>query len=356
MQGPSATRVVHGLEAIIDAAAGVLAQKSLTATLDGMVSALKPIVPFTSLAVYEADHAARELVPVYAVGRWVEETLAHKPTFDASLSGAVVQSGALARHNPDDLSLKRYTIPDTPDDEEEAIVIAPLRVGDAVIGTLTVWREDERDAASFSAQEAELIRHFATLAALAYANARQREQLRELASTDPLTGLPNRRTFQERLEAELARSRRDGRPLSLVLFDVDDFKSVNDRDGHPAGDAVLSGFARVLDAETRGADVVCRIGGEEFAALLPGADAEDAARYAERALARMRETALHTWPVTASAGVATTCGDRAGADLFRRADDCLLAAKRAGKDRVAAERRPGGPGSVAGVRPEGETR
>src|SRR6478752_4336000 len=93
MKASSAIRVVHGLEAIIDAAAGVLGQKSLTATLDGMVRELQPIVPFTSLAVYEADHAARVLVPVYAVGLWVEATLSNRPGFDSSLAGQVVLSG-----------------------------------------------------------------------------------------------------------------------------------------------------------------------------------------------------------------------------------------------------------------------
>ena len=122
----SATRVVRGVEAIIDAAAGVLSQKSLTATLDGMVRELRPIVAFTSLAVYEADHPARVLVPVYAVGRWVEETLADRPGFDSSLAGVVVQSGELQHLDCWDTRLKHYTIPETSDDEHEAIVIAPL--------------------------------------------------------------------------------------------------------------------------------------------------------------------------------------------------------------------------------------
>jgi diguanylate cyclase (GGDEF)-like protein len=339
MTSSSATQVVRGLEAIIDAAAGVLAQKSLTATLEGMVRELRPIVPFTSLAVYEADYDARMLVPVYAEGRWVDETLAHRPAFDSSLSGGVVLTGEMAHLDPADTRLKRYTIPDTPDDELEAIVIAPLVVDDVVIGTLTVWREDERAAVAFTVEEAELIRRFATLAALAYANARQRDLLLEQALTDALTGLPNRRVFRERLDAELARGRREARPDSLVLFDVDDFKAINDRYGHPIGDGVLHGFAQLLASEARATDVVCRVGGEEFAAILGGAGRVEAAEYAHRVLAVTRDAVLGPRRVTASAGIATAqAGDAQPEELFSRADERLLDAKRAGKDRAVAAR------------------
>ena len=336
MEASSAIRVVHGLEAIIDAAAGVLSQKSLTATLDGMVRELQPIVPFTSLAVYETDHAARVLVPVYAVGLWVEATLANRPGFDSSLAGQVVQSGEPLHLDPWDTRLKQYTIPGTPDDEHEAIVIAPLIAEEVVIGTLSVWREDPGREVSFSGEEAQLIGRFATLAALAYANARQREQLLEQARTDTLTGLPNRRVFHERLDAELARGRRERRPVSLVLFDVDDFKAINDHHGHPAGDDVLRGFARVLSDQARRSDTVCRVGGEEFAAILSGAGPGDAAEYARRALTVTRDTPLGPRRITASAGVATAHDGACGAeDLFRRADEHLLNAKRQGKDQLA---------------------
>src|SRR4051812_50163546 len=90
----SPTQIVLGLEAIIDAAAGVLAEQSLTATLEGMARALGEIVPFTSLAIYEADNRARVLVPVFAVGRYVEQTLADRPPFDASIGGSGVRSPA----------------------------------------------------------------------------------------------------------------------------------------------------------------------------------------------------------------------------------------------------------------------
>jgi diguanylate cyclase (GGDEF)-like protein len=335
----SPTQVVHGLEAIIDAAAGVLAEQSLTATLHGMARALGGIVPFTSLAIYEADHRARVLVPVFAVGRYVDETLADRPPFENSIGGSVVRSREMAHIELPDLNLSRYQIPDTPVDEPEAIVVVPLIVADDVIGTLSVWREGD-ETPSFAPAEAQLIRRFATLAALAYANARQRDRLIEQARTDALTGLANRRHFHERMRAELARAGREDRALALIVFDIDDFKSINDRHGHPAGDAALRGFARILAEEARVSDIVCRIGGEEFAVLVPNTGAADARRYAVRVLLALRTSGLRPdgAPLTASAGIADIA-DIAGAgmaaeELLRAADERLLHAKAAGKDRV----------------------
>jgi diguanylate cyclase (GGDEF)-like protein len=338
MHPASPTQVVHGLEAIIDAAAGVLAEQSLTATLRGMARALGAVVPFTSLAIYEADHRGRVLVPVFAIGRYVDQTLADRPPFDASIGGSVVRSRQMAHIELPDPRLSRYTIPGTPVDEPEAIVVVPLIVADHVIGTLSVWREGD-DTPSFSPDEARLILRFATLAALAYANAQQRDRLIEQSRTDALTGLANRRYFHERLGAELARADREERPTSLVIFDIDDFKSINDRYGHPAGDAALCAFAGILRDGARVSDVVCRIGGEEFAVLLPHTDATDATRYAVRVLLASRIGHLRPdgAPLTVSAGIATTTGDRGAAEkLLRIADDRLLKAKAAGKDRVEA--------------------
>jgi diguanylate cyclase (GGDEF)-like protein len=337
MQMTDPNIIVTGLESIIDAAAGVLAAKSLDATLQGMVGELDRIVPFTSLALYEADHDARILVPVFAVGQYVEETLADRPTFDDSIAGAVVTSGLMAHYAPTDPRLRNYTIPDTPEEEPAAIVVVPLLVGDEAIGTLTVWREGENPA-PFSTDDARLIRRFATLAALAYANARQRDQLSRLALTDDLTGLANRRHFQTRLGAELARTRRDGTPVALVLLDLDDFKAVNDHHGHPAGDVALRAFADVLRAHVRASDVPCRTGGEEFAVILPATELDEAVASAERLLAATRAAKLGPDGVTtASAGVTAAPAEATSEDeLFRIADDRLLLAKKAGKDRVVA--------------------
>jgi len=323
------TRVARGLEDIIDAAAGVLAAQSLQATLKEMAAALHPIVPFTSLAVYEADLEERRLNPVFAVGRHVDQTLAFYPPLDASITGKAFMRGRLVHLEPGHPWLGSYQLPGTPDDEEEAMIVAPLVAAGAPIGTLNVWREGLKP--SFEREEAQLIRRFATLAAMAYDNARRAEQLSQLALTDDLTGLPNRRHFQEHLSAELARVGREGAPVSLLLLDVDDFKSVNDTLGHPAGDLVLMELAGVLRDGVRIADVACRTGGEEFAVILPGTDEREAARCAKRLLDRVRSAG----DIRISAGVATSPSDgRTVEALFQVADDRLLAAKAAGKDRL----------------------
>jgi diguanylate cyclase (GGDEF)-like protein len=340
MQSVSATRVVRGLESIIDAVAGILAEQSLDATLQSMARALKGIVPFTSLAVYEVDHEARKLIPVFAEGLYVDETMGDAPDINDSITGKVVRYRQLVHLEPGHPWFGRYIIDGTPQDQE-AIVFCPLIVGDRVIGTLNVWREDSAPEyagtiPSFSPEEAQLIKRFATLAALAYDNARRRELLSAQARTDELTGLYNRRHFHERLAAELARAQREEAPVGLVLLDVDDFKRVNDLHGHPVGDQVLIAFAGVLHEHVRVGDIVCRTGGEEFAVVLPGTDEAEATRCAERLVEAVR---ARDWgrpgPITASAGVAVS-RDPSGsvAGLFKAADECLLAAKAQGKDRV----------------------
>ncbi|HEV7751910.1 MAG TPA: sensor domain-containing diguanylate cyclase [Baekduia sp.] len=338
MQQGDATRFTRGLESIIDAAASILAEGSLESTFDEMARALDAIVPFTSLAVYSAEEHAEVLLPVFAVGRYVRETLAAQPPIDASIAGRVVRTRMLVHLEPSSPRGGIYAVPGTPQDEPEALVCTPLIAGARVIGTLNVWREGL--VATFAAEEVQLIQRFATLAALAFDNARQRERLSAQARTDELTGLFNRRHFHERLGAELSRARRAGEPVALLLLDVDDFKAVNDGHGHPVGDAVLCGFADVLRREVRGADVVCRTGGEEFAVILPATAQDEAVTIAHRLVACVRAAGLGPeGGLTTSVGLAFAPGEGdTVATLFRAADDRLLAAKTQGKDRAVTGR------------------
>jgi diguanylate cyclase (GGDEF)-like protein/PAS domain S-box-containing protein len=168
---------------------------------------------------------------------------------------------------------------------------------------------------------------------------RAEEALRELAATDGLTGLLNRRRFVEMGEAEIERAKRTGRPLSLIMFDVDHFKKVNDTRGHDVGDLVLVALARTATEALRTVDILGRLGGEEFAVLLPETGLEEAAVVAERLRRGVSDMGLapnaQPLPVTISLGVVQ--GQETGEtldDLLKRADTALYRAKSAGRDRV----------------------
>ena len=166
-------------------------------------------------------------------------------------------------------------------------------------------------------------------------------RLIDAAGTDVLTGLSNRREFEERFNYELERSVRSGSPMGLVVMDLDWFKEINDRFGHAAGDRALRTVARVLGEQTRRIDLVARLGGEEFAVVAPDAGEEEAYRLAER-LRREVKAAFseHTRPLTTSCGVATfPASGGTASDLLRAADRALYAAKDLGRDRTIVYRR-----------------
>lgn len=168
-------------------------------------------------------------------------------------------------------------------------------------------------------------------------------RLRHLSFTDGLTELRNARYFWQSFDDALARSKREDQPVSLVLFDLDFFKSVNDTHGHAVGDRVLEGIGKAIADEVRAGEIAARVGGEEFALLMPGAGAQEAERAAERirrALAARRfEGKDGVFGVTVSGGVASSQMGEATEPkaLFERADMALYVAKREGRDRVRVE-------------------
>lgn len=208
----------------------------------------------------------------------------------------------------------------------------PLVAHGELLGVVDIVRTGR----GFDRVESELAATLADAAAVALQGALVRQRLEVLAQTDPLTGLFNHRHFYDRLEGELARTRRSGDPVTLVLVDLDDFKRVNDVYGHGVGDGVLVGLARMLRSAVRVSDVVCRVGGEEFAVVMPACGADGALGFA----ARLAEQ-LHTTPfpqagyVTASCGIATGgTHARSPRELFSCADTALRTAKARGKDRA----------------------
>jgi diguanylate cyclase (GGDEF)-like protein len=167
------------------------------------------------------------------------------------------------------------------------------------------------------------------------------EEIYRLVTTDGLTNLPNRRAFEDAMQREFSRSTRYTRPLSLLVIDIDHFKKINDVHGHLAGDAALRQFATLLKGNLRRDDVAGRMGGEEFAVLLPEIDDVGAKLAAEKLrllTARHRfEFEDAVMPLTISLGVATrTPTDQDPMEIYRRADELLFTAKRAGRNRVHA--------------------
>ncbi len=215
-------------------------------------------------------------------------------------------------------------------------VASPVTVGGELWGCVHIAVTRPRaDLAPLGTGGAERLERFAGLVGVAIANAASRSAMEARALTDPLTGLANRRAFQDRLFTEWERARRHGEELALVMIDLDHFKKVNDVHGHPVGDRVLAELARRLRLAVRSHDVLARVGGEEFAWVLPAATSDDAVDAAERAREIVRSMPFPiAGMLTASFGVCGI-GDASGpSELHQLADDALYAAKRSGRDRV----------------------
>ena len=167
-------------------------------------------------------------------------------------------------------------------------------------------------------------------------NVRLHHAVQRQALTDELTDLANRRRFREALRTEVARSQRNGTPLSLLLADLDGFKRVNDEHGHQVGDEVLYAIARLIEDRVRATDIAARLGGDEFAILLPDTPLTGATALAEKLRAALHDE--HRQPqlrsITASFGAAALQAGADGDDLLRNADAALYSAKGSGRDRI----------------------
>jgi diguanylate cyclase (GGDEF)-like protein len=231
-----------------------------------------------------------------------------------------------------------YTREEAEDDGEliRGGVSVPLRDEDGEpIGTLAVfWRGRQREATD---RELALLEELAARAGPAIENARRFREARLLADLDALTNLHNRRYFHETLARECSRAHRYERRLALVVFDIDDFKAINDRIGHLGGDAVLAGVAERLQSVVRSADVACRVGGDEFAVILPESTLADAEQLYRRVQFAVGSRPLGPFErVQLSAGIGELRPDDDARSFFERADEALYRAKEGGKGRFSA--------------------
>jgi diguanylate cyclase (GGDEF)-like protein len=227
---------------------------------------------------------------------------------------------------------------DEPNADGEAIqsgVAVPLPGETGPLGLLTIFtRSSER---SFGEEEVRELEELALRAGPAIENARRFREARQLADLDALTGLHNRRYFHDTLAREVARAHRYHRNLALIIFDLDDFKAINDRIGHLAGDGVLAEAAERIREVVRSADIECRVGGDEFAVILPESTLADADQlYARLQKAVSARPVGQAGPLTISAGVAELQPDDDAIAFFQRADHALYGAKEAGKGQVVA--------------------
>lgn len=224
----------------------------------------------------------------------------------------------------------------------KSFISLPLKLNDRIIGILNV--ADKITGEVFSEHDLHLLSSIAAYASVAIERSEyyeRSEELKKISITDSLTGLLNRRYFQERLIEEMERSKRHKLPLSIMILDVDDFKVINDTFGHPAGDEALKGLARSIRNSIRAIDVAARYGGEEFTVILPQTSKQDATVIAERIcseVTRLEPSPIirqDKWPFSVSLGLATFPEDATSVeDLIRNADTALYAAKAQGKNRV----------------------
>ena len=245
---------------------------------------LNALVGYDALDVAIVHPETNELVFEFSMDSEDDRTLGFRLTLGEGVVGAIAVSGAPEMVNDMASDPRGVRVPETIQ-RPQASILVPLQVGGAVTGVLSIDRFGGR---TFEDREFELVQLVTNLAAIALRNAQLYEEMQSQATTDGLTGLLNRRGLDERLEDELSSARRWGRPVSVLMIDIDDFKPFNDRFGHPRGDMLLKRLSAVLKRSTReGVDVVARYGGEEFVVVLPDTAPVGAVLAADRLRASM---------------------------------------------------------------------
>ena len=315
----------------------VLLTRDRGAIFDAIADTLAEVVPHDTLTIYQVDRGARQLIPILARDPYAEQILVTRPDLGAGITGDVITKGEAevindAAHDP-----RVVQVPGTPQDEEESMIVAPVLGKDGVVGSLNLYRVQRH----FDDEDLELVKLFANHVAIALENAAMNEQLVSAALTDPLTGLPNRRLFVDRVAHALAlRERRHAR-VAVLFLDLDRFKLVNDGLGHAAGDAVLCAVGERLRGRLRESDTVARLGGDEFGILIDEVDGVDEAARVAGVVFEALSSALpvdgRAVSVRASIGLALDRGGETSSadELLRDADTAMYRAKANGRGCLA---------------------
>ncbi|WP_298035889.1 sensor domain-containing diguanylate cyclase [uncultured Desulfuromonas sp.] len=329
---------VRGLKDLLRVAQAVVSSLDLDEVLQNILGSAMGIMemPAGSIALYDPKMEKLSLHAHDGLSRAFTGRQSWRVK-EGGLSHHILSSGEpLSIEDTDRLSFNLDPV--TRSEGIRSIVAVPLKVQDAIVGIL--YLDDFRPRAIDPERRGDLS-ILASFAAMSIANARLHKEMSRLAHTDGLTGLFNHRHFQEKLRVETARAARYGKPLSLVMFDIDDFKAFNDAHGHPSGDKALMIVAEILRDALRECDLLFRYGGEEFMAILPETSLHEALVAAERgrsALAEMsaeRLAGMDFEGLTASVGVASFPRDARGPEeLLRVVDGLLYRSKRGGKNRV----------------------
>ena len=328
-------------QALIDSYRGLadvfhemLAEQSLDMLLERIGETLGRLVPHESIIIYESDVPNGILVPVLATGEYIEEVMSSRVQFGEGITGWAIEHREPVLTNRAHLDPRVKVVPGTPANEPEALISIPLVSRNAIKGALNIYRAGEE--ASFAEEEFDLAKRFADAAALALDNAQIRVRLEHQAQTDGLTGLYNHRYFHERLRTELQRASRSHEPIALLMLDIDDFKRANDVYGHAAGDEILEQLAQTLRATVRVTDIVCRLGGEEFAMIMPSADSGNAEYLAQRIMQRVEGQAFGpVGRLTLSIGVAEGPANASNPrELIACAEAAMMTAQARGKNQV----------------------
>jgi diguanylate cyclase (GGDEF)-like protein len=282
----------------------LVSEQSVDAVLSRIASDLRELVRCDDVVIWELlDHG--QLAPTLVDGEDEVEMRALRIELGEGITGSsVLRREMIVSNNAHD-DPRAGRVPGTRL-EHEAIICVPFTARETSLGALSLYRRG-RDRA-FLPAEIELVRHFADVAAIALHNAKTVDELERLAGTDDLTGLANRRSFREALRRYEAAAERHKLPLSLLLLDIDGFKQINDIWGHERGDEFLRSFAADLRRRVRDSDIVARIGGDEFAILLPQTSEREASLLARELANQLQSPVAAPFPVGVSIGVASCPG------------------------------------------------